>query len=158
MVLAYGADNGPLLHLIGEVLRVVAPRGGEWLEDDAALRDMAVGLVHFLRQLRAPDDGTMASEGVEKRIDDLLFDLGYDGSEWGHGADQSPRARWAAKKRGQFGIYGPLLMRYREAVTRVLLEQPPREMPRPEPSAQESWDRIIAEINARRGAKDDGDA
>jgi len=144
MILAYGADNGPLLHLIGEVLRVAAPHGGEWIENDAALQDVAAGLVQLLRRLRAPDDGAMADSGVEKRVDDLLSEqLGYTGVK------DSPRARWAAEKRKRFGIYAERLTRYRRAVRERIPSDESREMAKPEPEDAAGWGRAIAPINER---------
>jgi hypothetical protein len=147
MVLAYGADNGPLLHLIGEVLRVVTPYGG-WLNEEAAVEVVSDGLAHLLNRLRAPSDVVVADDGVERRIDSLLFDLGYDGSE--HRPSDNPRARWAAEKRKRFGIYGPRLVQFRKAATKELLAREPREMAKSAPADAASWDRIIAEINARK--------
>ena len=149
MVLAFGADNGPLLFLVGEVLRVAAPHGGGWLDDDAGAKDVAAAFVHLMRRLRAPDEGVMtASDGVEKRVDSLLFDLGYDGRE--HGAPNSPRARWAAEKRSRFGIYAERLIRYRLAVMKELLAQPPREMAKPKREDAASWERVSARLPTQR--------
>jgi hypothetical protein len=147
-VLAFGPDNGPLLFLVGEVLRIAAAHGGEWLDDDAAAKDVAAAYVHLLRRLRSPDDGATASNGVEKRVDDLLFDMGYTGAE--HRAEQSPRARWAAEKRSRFGIYAERLIRYREAVTKELQAQPPREMAQPPPDV---WEHAIARQIAQAEAE-----
>jgi len=148
MVLAFGADNGPLLFLVGEVLRVAAPHDGGWLDDDAGAKDVAAAFVHLLRRLKSPNDGATASNGVEKRVDDLLFDLGYTGAE--HRAPESPRARWAAEKRSRFGIYAERLIRYRVAVMKELLAQPPREMAKPKPEDAASWERAIAQLPTRR--------
>src|SRR5215472_18764726 len=148
MLLAFGADNGPLLFLVGEVLRVGAPHGGGWLDEDSGAKDVAAAFVHLLRRLRAPDDGATASNGIEKRVDDLLFDLGYTGAE--HRAPESPRARWAAEKRSRFGIYAERLIRYRVAVMKELLAQPPREMAKPKPEDAASWQRIFGFAQQRQ--------
>ena len=62
----------------------------------------------------------------------------------------------AAEKRRRFDIYGPLLVRYSRAVRKTREEGPVRELPKPEPASQESWDRIIGEINARKEAEGEG--
>jgi hypothetical protein len=148
MTWAYGEDNAGLLHLVGHILRVVAPHGGEWLEDEAAAASVARGLVHMLRRLRAPDDGTMAERGIEKRVDDLLFDLAYVGSE--HGSTGSPRDRRAAEQRRRFGsVIAANLIKRRRAVTEALEAMPTREWPQPDPSSVDSWEPIISRINER---------
>jgi hypothetical protein len=147
MLLAY-ADIGPLLFLVGEVLRVAAPHGGGWLDDDASAKDVAAAFVHLLRRLRSPDDGVTASNGVEKRVDDLLFDMGYTGAE--HRAPESPRARWALEKRRRFGIFAERLIRYRMAVMKELLTQPPHEMAKPKPEDAASWARAVANLKTEQ--------
>jgi hypothetical protein len=149
MALAHGGDNAALLHLFGHVLRVVAPYGGQWLEDDAASTEVARGIVHMLRRLRAPDDGHVAEAGtVEGRVDSLIYDsLGYEAGEH----DISARARWAGEQRRRMGpAIGERLLRIRRAMKAMLEAGPPREMQKPDPAAAALWEPAIARLNARK--------
>jgi hypothetical protein len=148
VTLAYGANNGPFLHLIGEALGVLAPRG-EWLDDEKAVASVATGFIHLLRRLRAPDDGTPGTGLEAEHVDRLLYDFGDDGT-------QHPRSpvgahqRWAEEKRKRFGpAVGPRLIRIRGALRKALEEGPGREMPEPDPASAAIWEPEIARIDER---------
>lgn len=144
MSLAYGEPNGGFLHLIGEVLRLAAPRG-EWLEDDAAAERTVRSIVQVIRWLRAPDDGhDDKRDELEARITSLLYDLGDIGE-----VHQGARTRWAAEKRRRFGAeIGDRLTRKMRAVRTHREAQPAGELPKPDP-ATASWDRVVDRLNDR---------
>ena len=142
LALAYGADNAGLLHLLGHVLRVVAPHGGQWLDADAASTEVARGIVHVLRRLRAPDDGHIGMDGsVERRLDRLIYDsLGAGENE------NSARGRWAAEQRQRFGSeIGNRLLRIHRAISPAMEAENAR--------IAASWDRAIAKHNAKIDAE-----
>jgi hypothetical protein len=152
MVLAYGPDVAGLTFLIAEVLRSIAPRGVDF-DDEASVGATAAALGDLFRRLRAPDDGTPPPEKdcPEKVVRAMLCEFAYTGAEYGHGAEESPRSRWAEAKRRLFGNFiAQRLNRYREAVTKELLAQPPREVAKPKPEDAASWERAAANLKTEQ--------
>ena len=147
MVLGYGADNGPLLHLIGEIMRILAPRG-EWLDDHATSISVALGLNRLLQRLGTPDhyditEYDIARNDPRRRVDELLFDLGDDGSD--HPGPLTGNQRWAAEKRRRFGtLLSARLIKMRQVVRNALEAGPSREPPPADPSIQARWAAVLA--------------
>jgi hypothetical protein len=145
--LIYGPDNGPLLHLVGEVLRSVDPRG-QWRDDPAKGKLIVRGIARLLHRLQTPDDANILLDGsAEARIDALLLDIGNDGSD--HPGSLAHVHRWAEEIRRRLGPLGPLLIEMRRIVRSHLEAMPARETPQPNPEHDEGWDRAKERAAAR---------
>jgi hypothetical protein len=102
LLLAYGPDNGGLIILVGEVLRMLDPRG-QWRDHPEHGEAVRRGCAHLLKRLQsAPEPVTIADENSpEGHVDKLLLDLGDPGS------------RWAKGIRRRLGALAPLLIEMR---------------------------------------------
>jgi hypothetical protein len=152
MALSYGADNSGLTFFFAELLRRIAPHGGQWLDDARAGAEVASALAHALRRLRAPDDCHCFNDGsLEARVDAWLDDIAYDDDRYSASGGRSPRARYMLAKRERMGAeIADRLVRRRAAVRATLLEAiHPHETVKPDPAIASSWDRVVAQINAR---------
>lgn len=137
MVLAYGPDNGPMLHLLGEVLRLLAPRG-EWRDDATIRASLTRGFVQVFRRLAAPTDGHFIDDkSPEGQIDRLLLELGDDGSA--HPGALTHLQRWAAERRRRLGDLGPLLIDMHRVVKQTRQAMPPGDPPKADPEKVASW-------------------
>jgi hypothetical protein len=133
----YGPDHGPMLHLIDQVVRTVDPRG-QWRDDPAKGTLIIRGIARLLHRLQAPDDAHVFLDGsVEARIDELLFDLGNDGSD--HPGSLAHVHRWSEEIRRRLGGLGPLLIEMRRAVREHLESMPPSKPPEADPQLVATW-------------------
>jgi hypothetical protein len=158
MRLTYGEDNAGLIHLFAEMLRVVAPHGGEWLDDETATAEVLRGFARLLKRLKTPDDGHVLTDGSpEARVDSWLYDLAYDDAgAYGISGARSPRARYMLSKRERFGpAIGDRLVEMRRAVREALEAMPPREWPPSDPDspAAQSWARVTERLNEQPEAE-----
>jgi hypothetical protein len=151
MVLAYGPDNGPLLHLIGEVVIVpVAPRG-QWRDDASLKQRIQLRTARLLDRLQAPEEVarfySQKRTTDEESVDKLLFEIGNDGSE-----TRGPlfsEHRWAAEIRRRLGShFGQLLVDMRRRVKEHLESKPPWEPAPSNPEHDALWERAQTALSA----------
>jgi hypothetical protein len=129
----YGDDHGPFLCLLHEVLRVI-DRDAKYLRDREFSEPMLRATIRLLHRLQAPADTHVYLDGsIEARVDELIFDVGNDGSEY-HGPP-SHTTRWAAGVRKHLGAFGPLLVDMRRAVRKSAETLPPGAPPRVDPAS-----------------------
>jgi predicted DNA-binding protein len=153
--LAWGEANSGLIALFAHALRVIAPIGADYLDDDKASAAVARGFCHLMKRIKSPDDAHIVGEdGPERDIDVLIYDqLGYELEP----PNTSARARWVAAQRRRFGDeLGGRLLRIRRAMKAAQEAGPPREMAKPDPAVAASWAHAIAEIKARRERTSEG--
>jgi hypothetical protein len=146
------ADRAPLINLLDEVIGIIDPRD-RWRENspigEAVSESIVRGVTRLIRRLRAPDDAHVFRDGsVEAKVDELLWDLGNDGSE--HRGPLTYVHHWSAQCRRRLGPLGPLLIEMRRGVREHLESMPAREQPQPNPEHDEGWDRARERAAARR--------
>lgn len=142
--LAFGCEaNAALVHLLGEITRMLAPRG-QWLDEPAGRDATFRGHVHLWQRLAAPGDTHVVLDQTspEGKVDDLLFAIGDDGSD--HPGPLLAQQRWAAEVRERLGPIGPLLVEMRQVVKKALQAMPPRDLPAPDPETSHLWDKALA--------------
>jgi hypothetical protein len=144
--LAYGPNNGALLHLIGEVLNIV-DRRGQWRDDPSQNETILRGVVRLLRRLQAPDDvHVFQDDSVEGQVDTLLWDLGNDGRD--HPGPLMHVHRWSAQIRRRLGDIGPLLVKMRRTVREHQQGLRPIERQLDDPGAEVAPGLTRAEVDA----------
>jgi hypothetical protein len=140
------ADRAPLVNLLDEVISAIDPRG-RWRENspigEAVSESIVRGAARLIKRLRAPDDAHVFRDGsVEAKVDELLWDLGNDGTE--HRGPLTHVHHWSAQIRRRLGPLGPLLIKMRRAVREHLESMPPSEPAQPKPEHVEIWDKPLA--------------
>jgi hypothetical protein len=156
--LAFGPANAGLVRLIAEVIREVAPRGGDWLDHPADFANLARGVARLFARLRAGehDPHTIRDRSVEGRVDALLYHLGDDGSA--HPGAPTARQEWAASVRQHLGeALSARLIAMTESVRDYHEQMAPDDpFSSVNPADVDTWDRVrepvlraTAEVRAR---------
>lgn len=151
LALLLGEDDGALLLLIAQVLRVVKARG-EYLDNPAAYEKVARAIGHLFKRLSAPEDGHVRRDNsLESEVDKLLYELGAEPYQpWGA---PTYLERWAQEQRARLGRFGGLLVKMQNVVRNHLQGMPPAEPPPASPEAEEMWTKAFNNADERHAAE-----